>query len=108
MKETQQRINEALRYIRHSNKSGSHVNCLRLHDNCSEAHNGKIIAIAKEFHKLNIPFITEAEFINGGRADLINLSTHEIYEVAKSESEESLANKLKKYPSIFKIIKIRI
>ena len=106
-REKWQRINEALQTIRISNRNGSHLNCLRLHNNNSEIHNDKIIAIAKEFLRNNIPFMTEAEFIRGGRADLINLYTHEIYEVAVSESDESIEAKAKRYPDIFKIVKVR-
>lgn len=107
-KERWQRINQALQTIRISNRNGSHVNCLRLHNNNSEIHNDKIIAIAKEFMRMNIPFITEAEFITGGRADLVNLFTHECYEIMMSETDESIEAKAKKYPDIFKIIKVKI
>lgn len=104
------KIHEALRYLKFSNKSGSHVNCLRLHNNCSEIHNRKIIELALEFSKNNIPFITEAEFAApyAGRADIINLATHDIYEIMSSETDEILEAKIKKYPEIFKIVKVRI
>lgn len=101
-------INQALQEIRISNRNGSHVNCLRLHNNNSDIHNDKIIAVAKEFMKMNIPFMTEAEFIMGGRADLINLFTHEIYEIMVTESDESIENKIRNYPSLFKVIKVKI
>ena len=101
-------INEALQTIRISNRNGSHLNCLRLHNNNSPEHNDKIIEIAKEFLRNNIPFMTECEFVTGGRADLVNCYTKEIYEIVVSESDESIENKIKKYPDIFKIIKVKI
>lgn len=107
-KEQFQRYREALQTIEFSNKSGSHVDCIRLNAKCSDAHNDKIIEICKEFKKLGIPFITEAKFReNLGRADIINLITHEIYEIVVSETDENIAAKQKKYPAIFKIIKVR-
>lgn len=101
-------INEALQTIRISNRNGSHLNCIRLNNNCSVIHNDKIIELAKEFLRNNIPFITEAEFKTGGRADLINCFTHKIYEIMHTETDESIEAKQTKYPDLFKIIKIRV
>ena len=103
------RMREALQTIEFSNRSGSHIGCIRLNNNCSDLHNDKIIEIAKEFNRLQIPYLTEAKFINNlGKADIINLATHEIYEIAVSESDESIIAKQNKYPDIFKIIKVRV
>ena len=53
--------------------------------------------------------MTESKFRdNLGRADIINFATHEIYEIAVSETDESILAKQNKYPELFKIIKIRI
>ena len=103
-----QRMREALRTIEFSNRSGSHIGCIRLNNNCSDLHNDKIIKLCKEFNRLNIPYLTEAKFINNsGKADIVNLATHEIYEVMVTETDESIEAKAKKYPSIFKILNVR-
>ena len=52
--------------------------------------------------------MTEAEFIYGGRADLITLYDKTIYEVMVSETDKSIENKIKKYPDSFKIVKVRV
>ena len=103
-----QRINEALQMIRISNRNGSHLNCIRLNNNCSPAHNDKIIEICKGYLRDNIPFMTEAIFLNGYRADVINCFTHEVMEIMNTESDESILAKQSKYPEIFTIKKIRI
>ena len=106
-REKWQRINEALQTIRISNRNSSHLSCIRLNPACSDEHNLKIVSLCLEFLKNQIPFMTEAIFHNGYRADLINCYTHEIMEVMKSETDESIENKIKKYPQIFKIIKVK-
>src|SRR3990167_8955346 len=108
-KEQFKKMREALQTIEFSNRSGSHVGCIRLSNNCSDIHNDKIIEIAKEFNRLQIPYLTEAKFRNNlGKCDIVNLATHEIYEIAVSESDKSIIAKQKKYPDIFKIIKVRV
>lgn len=104
-----QRMREALQTIEFSNRNGSHVDCIRLNNNCSDVHNNKIIELCKEFKKNGIAFMTEAKFRdNLGRADIITLSDHTIYEIMNTESDESILAKQNKYPNIFKIIKVRI
>ncbi len=100
------KINNALREIKISNRI--HVNCIRLNPTCSDLHNNKIISLCLEFLKNQIPFMTEAEFIYGGRADLITLYDKTIYEVMVSETDKSIENKIKKYPDSFKIVKVRV
>ena len=100
------RVNQSLEEIRQSNKSGSHVNCIRLNASCSDVHNAEIIARCLEYLKLGVPFMTEAIFHNGQRCDIINLSTQEIHEIMVSESESRFAAKI--YPELFKITKVRI
>ena len=106
--QTQRKINEALRHIRHSNKSGSHVNCIRLNYSAADKHNDEIIRRCVEYLKTGVSFITEAHFIHGGRADLINLATKEIIEICNTETEIRFKEKIKSYPDIFTIRKIRI
>ena len=107
-REKWQRINEALQTIRISNRNSSHLSCIRLNPACSDEHNLKIVSLCLEFLKNQIPFMTEAIFNNGSRADLINCMTHECYEIMVTETEESIEAKAKRYPDLFKIIKVRI
>ena len=101
-------INEALQTIIISNRNGSHLNCIRLSNAASEEHNKKIIEICLEFLRTNTPFMTEAIFHNGYRADLINCYTHEVMEIMVTETDESIENKISKYPDLFKIVKVRV
>ena len=108
---TQTKINDALRYLSMSNKSGSHLNCIRLNPSCSDCHNDEIIKRCKEYLKSGIPFMTEAIFIDsngkrGGRCDILLPATHDIIEVMKTETEEDFLKK--HYPQLFKITKIRV
>jgi len=50
-----------------------------------------------ELRKQGHVFITEAEF-KGGRADVVDLTEGEVFEIVVSESEESLARKGQAYP----------
>ena len=103
-----QKINEALQHIRISNRSGSHVNCLRIQNNCSVVHNDKIIELAKEFLRNHIPFVTEAIFKNNSRCDILLPATFEIIEILHSETDERFSKKIKNYPDVFTIRKVRI
>lgn len=107
-KEKMIKINQALQFIRQSNKSGSHLNCIRLSPICSDVHNAEIINRCVECLKKGIPFMTETEFIHGGRADLLLPSTWEIIEILHSETDERFLQKIKKYPDIFKIRRVRV
>ena len=102
------RINEAIQNIRISNRSGSHLSCIRLNPGCSDAHNMKIVELSMEFLRNKIPFYTEAILLSGGRPDIFLPATSEIYEIMHTETDEMLEAKIKKYPSKFKIIKIRV
>jgi hypothetical protein len=73
-----------------------HINCLRLHKATTKQHMDKIYEICVWLRMNNYNFITEAEFIGGGRADIFVLETAEAYEVLHSETLKSF-NK-KKYP----------
>ena len=92
-------------YIRFSNRK---LNCLRWHNNESYSHILKKLDICIELRNSNHDFITEAIFINGFRADIIDLTTGEIYEILYSESEEDFEEKIKNYPKCFRIIKIKV
>lgn len=105
-REILRKINIALAQVRQSNKSGSHVNCIRLNHSCSDQHNDEIVKRCREALKLGIPFVTEAIFINGQRCDILWPVSHSIDEIMVSETEEDF--KKKKYPDIFRINKVRL
>ena len=98
-------VNERLQNIRVSNRK---LNCLRWHNNESRQHVIKKLDICIELKDLNHEFITEAIFINNSRADVVDLTTGEIYEILVSEEEKDFYEKIKNYPKCFRIIKIRI
>jgi len=52
--------------------------------------------------------ILEATFKGGGRCDLICLDCRKIFEIAVSESEESIQAKLKRYPEGLEIEVVRV
>ena len=61
-----------------------------------------------ELKDLGHMFVTEAIFNNGGRGDIADLTSGEIYEILVSENEENFEEKIKKYPDEFKMIKVKI
>lgn len=103
----QQNINHILLYVRPSNKSGSHLNCIRLNSSCTDKHNLEIVKRCMEYLKLRIPFMTEVIFVNGTRADILKPATREIEEIAVTEKEESLERKKATYPFPVRVIRIR-
>ncbi len=98
-------VNERLQNIRVGNRK---LNCLRWHNNESRQHIIKKLDICIELKELKHVFITEAIFSNNSRADVVDLTTGEIYEILCSESEENFEEKIKKYPRNFRIIKIKV
>ena len=100
------RKREFLDEIRASNRSGSHVNCLRLFKNNTIEHEQTKFLVCWTLLKWGHEFITEPIFNNGKRADVIDLNTGIIYEVIKSETEEKLADKVESYPGVFEVRKV--
>jgi len=94
--------------IRFSNRCGSHINCFRFSLSENREHIIKKLDICIELKQLNHEFITEAIFVNNSRADVVDLTTGEIYEILCSESEENFEEKIKNYPKDFRVIKIRV
>ena len=104
----QERINDALREVRFTNKSGSHVGCIRLSASCSDTHNLAITKRCIELNRLKVPYITEAIFHSGDRADLINLFTHEVEEFTHSETDKMFEEKKHRYPKMFTLKQVRV
>ena len=96
-------LSSRLQYIRLSNRK---LNCLRWHNNESREHIIKKLDICRCLKRRNHIFITEAIFLDGSRADIVDLTSSVIYEVLVSEKEESLEEKKKRYPKVFGIVKI--
>jgi len=95
---------DCLKEIRFSNKSGSHVGCVRISSANTLKHELRkfeiCYALAKKGHK----FITEAIFEpSGKRADVVCLDKAVIYEVLCSETKEQCLAKTESYPDIFEI-----
>jgi hypothetical protein len=95
--------NDAMRMIRHSNKIGSHRNCIRISVANSLEHEITKFKICYDLIKNGKEVITEAIFDNGSRADILVLDDHKIIEILHSENEDDCKEKIKKYPSIFAV-----
>ena len=106
--EQQRKINESLSELRFSNKSGSHLNCIRINSSSKGPHNDKIIELCKGYLELGIPFITEAVFTNGKRCDILLPATMEIIEVLHTETDDEFEKKIESYPDIFQVTKVRV
>ena len=106
--EQQRKINETLTQVRISNRSGSHIGCIRLNVSAGIDHNREIIRRCYEYLTLGIPFMTEAIFLNGSRCDILLPITNEIIEISHSESEKRFKVKQYKYPEIFTIRQVRV
>jgi len=97
-------VNEKLQHIRISNRK---LNCLRWHNNETRQHILKKLEICIELKEMQHEFITEAIFCNGCRADVVDLTNGDVYEVMCSEDESSCREKVKKYPDVFRVVKVR-
>ena len=100
--------NDAMREIRHSNKIGSHRNCIRINTANSLEHELVKLRICYKLIKEGKEIITEAIFNNGYRADIVVLDNHTVIEILCSESESDCMEKFKKYPSLFKLEMVKI
>ena len=97
-------LNNSLNYVRPSNRTGSHLNCIRLSPNKhQDRHNKKMIERCLEYLYTGTPFITEPIFLNGERADILLPTIPLIEEIMISETKERFDKK--NYP--FRIVKIK-
>ena len=96
-------VNERLQLIRISNRK---LNCLRWGSNETKGHIWKKLEICRWLKEINHVFISEGIFNNGARCDVVDLTGGVIYEVLCSEKEESFEKKIKKYPEVFRVVKI--
>ena len=89
---------ELLNKIRYTNRSGSHINCIRLSHANTWQHELKKVEVCWELLKQKKEFITEAIFENGSRADILNLTDGIVIEILHTETVEKFKEKIKKYP----------
>ena len=98
-------VSNRLENIRVSNRK---LNCLRWGSNETREHIVKKLDICRWLKEINHVFVTEAIFVNGSRADIVDLSDGVIYEVLVSEKEEDCNMKVGKYPKEFGVIKVKV
>lgn len=98
-------VSDKLQHIRFSNRK---LNCLRWHNNESREHILKKLDICIELKNINHAFITEAIFLNGSRADIVDLTDGVIYEVMNSETDDKFDEKVNNYPEEFRVVKVNL
>ena len=106
--EKQYVLRNNLNLIRFSNRAGNHINCFRFSLSESREHILKKLDICIELMKNNHKFITEAIFVNGGRADVFDLTKGIVYEILNSENDEKFEEKVKKYPKEIEVVNVRV
>lgn len=87
---TQRKINETMQSLKIHTR---HINCIRLHKSTNLEHRAKIVEICNWLLNNEFSFITEAEFVKGGRADIVVLDYGIALEVLDSETEERFNSK---------------
>ncbi len=96
-------VNNNIRTLSYSNKSGSYVNTFRFSESETDAHIMGKLKKFRELRKEGIPVMTEAIFENGCRADIVDLLYGCVYEILHTETREEARKKIGKYPQIFDI-----
>lgn len=91
----QKRVNQNLCLFRRSNRQ---TNCLRWGSGETDNHISTKLEVCKALKSKGHDFISEAIFLAGDRADVVDLVEGIVYEVVDSESEESIDNKKSRYP----------
>jgi len=86
----QKRINDTLRFLKIHSR---YVNHIRLHRSTTPEHMDAICKICIELRKHDKDFVTEAEFITGGRADIVVLEDSIAFEVLHTETTDRFDNK---------------
>ena len=102
------KVRNNLNLIRFSNRSGCHINCFRFNLSESREHILKKLDVCIDLLKKKHKFITEAVFIDGGRADVFDLTEGTIYEIMNSESDKEFKEKVKKYPEEIGVVKVGV
>lgn len=102
---TQMKRNTALNLIEPSNRR---INEIRISSGEGAKHIKKKQEICNALIEQKKQFITEARFIGGGIADILVLDDFQVIEIVDSESEESIQNKIQKYPFGLKFKVVRV
>ena len=100
--------NDASREIRHSNKIGSHRNCIRINVANSIEHELAKLRICYELIKSGKEVFTEAIFVNGSRADILVLDDHRVIEILNSEKEIDCLKKCESDPDLFMLEMVKV
>lgn len=92
-------------FIKFNSLSGSRENCFLINENESALHRDTKYKICVELIKRGYKIFTEVEFKNNlGRADILcfdKKGNGTIFEIINSEKEDSIKEKLDKYPIDF-------
>jgi len=98
--------NDSANLLEHSSRI--HRNCIRINVNNGIAHEMKKTEICYRLKEAGLEFVCEAEFYGkkSGRADIFILDHEVALELVDSESEESIAKKMKKYPCRIVVMKV--
>jgi len=99
--------NNHARLVRHPNACGSHRNCVRISAANSLTHETAKLALVHMLIKDGHEVLTEAIFCTGGRADVLDLDTGDVYEIVASETEEQLVRKCASYPHGLRVIMVK-
>jgi len=103
-----------LQEIRASNRTSTHYNCIRINLGNKKAtslmedpHEWMKCQVVWELRRRGHKVMTEVIFLSGFRADIVDLTAGVIYEILLSETDEQFKEKLKTYPTVFEVRKIR-
>ena len=97
--------NRLLQMIKHNSRFGNKDGYVKVYPNNSLNHEESKLRIAYKLKKQGFYVLSEVEFNNGQRADLVAIKEGKgwIIEVVSSETKESIDNKLNTYPIEFEI-----
>lgn len=92
----QEKINECMRLLKIHTR---HINCIRLHKSTNLEHRAKMVEICNWLLNNDYSFITEAEFVKGGRADIVVLDMSIALEILDSETIKRFNSKAYPIPT---------
>lgn len=97
------RMREYLNLVRYTNRCGSKVNCFIYHPQNSDEHEDMKFQVFKQLRKWGHDVLVEPIFINGKRADILDITEGVIFEIFFTETVEELAKKVESYPPTFEV-----
>ena len=99
-----------LNKIKHTSRSGNKRGYVKCWKGTSKAHFMTIAEISYDLINEGFEILTEVEFTNGGRADILAISPNSefyIIEVLHSETEEMLLKKKDYYPEECLLVSVK-